>query len=62
VIEQIRSGGSVSKQEYDEAKRLKARFMSDREWARRCFDGGMKERQQMSLVSIILSSPIAEGK
>jgi hypothetical protein len=59
VIEQIRSNGSVSKAEYDEAARMKKQFMADRDWARRYFDGGMKERRQMSLVSIILSSPIA---
>jgi hypothetical protein len=59
VIEQVRSGGAVSKAEYDNAVRTKVRFMADREWAKRYLDGGRVERQQMSLVSIILSSPIA---
>ena len=59
VLEQVRSGGAVSKAEYDNAVRTKARFMADREWAKRYLDGGRKERQEMSLVSIILSSPIA---
>jgi hypothetical protein len=62
VIEQVRSGGAVSKAEYDNAVRTKARFMADREWAKRYLDGGRVERQQMSLVSIILSSPIADAK
>jgi hypothetical protein len=59
VIQQVRSGGMVSKAEYDNAVRTKARFMADREWAKRYLDGGRRERAQMSLVSIILSSPIA---
>jgi hypothetical protein len=62
VLEQVRSGGAVTKAEYDNAVRTKARFMADREWAKRYLDGGMRERQQMSLVSIILSSPIEPAK
>ena len=59
VLEQVRSQGPVSPAEYKMARQARARLMSDREWAKRYFDGGRKERQEMSLVSIILSSPIA---
>jgi hypothetical protein len=59
VIQQVRTGGAVSKQEYDSAKQMKGRLMSDKAWAARYLDGGRTERQQMSLISIILASPIA---
>jgi hypothetical protein len=62
VTEQLRNGTPVSPAEYKMAQQTKARLMADREWAKRYLDGGMKERQQMSLVSIILSSQIAPAK
>jgi hypothetical protein len=62
VTEQIRNGTPVSQAEFKLAQQTKSRLMADREWVKRYLDGGMKERQQMSLVSIILSSQIAEAK
>jgi hypothetical protein len=59
VLEQVRSQGAVTPAEYKMAQQTRARLMSDREWAKRYLDGGRKERQELSLVSIILSSPIA---
>jgi hypothetical protein len=62
VLEQIRSQGPVSAAEYKLVQQTRTRLMADREWAKRYLDGGVKERQQLSLISIILSSPIAEAK
>jgi hypothetical protein len=59
VITQLKNGQPVTKQEYDMAKQTKARLMSDKAWCARYLDGGRAERQQMSLISIILSSQIA---
>jgi hypothetical protein len=56
VTEQLKNGQPVTKQEYDMARQTKARLMSDKAWCARYLDGGRVERQQMSLVSIILSS------
>jgi hypothetical protein len=60
VIDQIRTGGSVTQAEYKLAQQEKARLFADKEWVKRYFDGGVRERQQMSLISIITSSHIAE--
>jgi hypothetical protein len=62
VIEQIRTGGSVTKAEYDLAKQEKSRLFSSKPWVAAYLDGGIKERQQMALISIILSSQIADAK
>jgi hypothetical protein len=59
VTEQLRNGAPVSQAEYKMAQQTKARLMSDKAWCARYLDGGMRERQQMSLISIILSSQIA---
>jgi hypothetical protein len=62
VTEQLRNGTPVTPAEYKMAQQTKARLMSDKAWCARYLDGGMRERQQMSLVSIILSSQIAPAK
>jgi hypothetical protein len=59
VTEQLRNGTPVTPAEYKMAQQTKARLMSDKAWCARYLDGGRLERQQMSLVSIILSSQIA---
>jgi hypothetical protein len=59
VLEQVRESKPVTQAEYKMAQQTKARLMADREWAKRYLDGGRAERQQLSLISIILSSPIA---
>jgi hypothetical protein len=62
VTEQLRNGTPVTSAEYKLAVQTKARLVSDKAWCARYLDGGRVERQQMSLVSIILSSQIAPAK
>jgi hypothetical protein len=59
VTEQLRNGQPVTPAEFKMAQQTKARLMSDKAWCARYLDGGRVERQQMSLISIILSSQIA---
>jgi hypothetical protein len=60
TLQQLANGGPVSKQEYDDTKRLKERLFKDKSWVRGYLDGDRKARQQMSLMSIILSSQIRD--
>jgi hypothetical protein len=60
VLEQVRTGGTVTPAEYKLAQQEKARLFSSKPWVAAYLDGGIKERQQMSLISIILGSRIAE--
>jgi hypothetical protein len=48
--------------QYDAGLREVAkRLFSDKAWVKSYLDGGVRERQQMSLISIILSSRVAES-
>jgi hypothetical protein len=59
VTEQLENGQPVSQAEYKMAQQTKARLMSDKQWCAKYLDGDRQARQQMSLISIILSSQIA---
>jgi hypothetical protein len=49
---------AVTAEEKQAAERLRRQLMSDREWVRKYFDGGIAERATMTKISIIKASPV----
>jgi hypothetical protein len=61
AIRQAVNGVKVSRIEYEAGKQLHAQRVSDAEWRKRLLAGDASARREMTLMSIVLSSEIAEA-
>lgn len=62
VIKQVLIGQPVSQAEHDAASKQKEALMRDQEWSKQYLAGNGPHREQMTLLHVILSSPIKQEK
>ena len=58
VEQQFRDGGPITETEYRQAKANLGTVKSDREFVKRYFDGGRRERATMELLHRMIASPV----
>ena len=61
AIRQALAGEPVSREEQEAAVRTKKLRMGDKAWSDRYLAGGAPERQEMTLLQIVLNSPLKEA-
>lgn len=61
IIKQVLTGGEVTPQEHAAAIARKSELMADAAWTDRYLKGGAAEKREMTLISIVLSSPVKQG-
>jgi hypothetical protein len=62
VLDQVAAGGPVSLEERQEAIFMKQRLFSDKNFVRRVLDGDREAKTQMTLVNMVLASPIGTAE
>lgn len=62
VIKQALSGQPVSQAEHDAATTRKAALMRDHEWSKQYLAGNGPQREEMTLLNVILSSDVKREK
>jgi hypothetical protein len=58
VYDQVAAGGPVSLKERQDAIFAKERYFKDKAWVRRYLDGDREANSQMTIVNMVLASPI----
>jgi hypothetical protein len=62
VEQQFRDGGPITESEHRQARENLATVKSDKEFVKRYFDGGRRERATMELLHRMIASPVVPDK